>query len=155
MKWNILKKEFSSEISMTKKILKKLLFFGVIIAILSYPLSGFYLVRTNETGVLKRFGKIIDDRVPPGLHYRFPRPIDTVARLSTREINRFQCGFGVDPDLGERDKIEDPFESPAVSAPAFCPDPACTALPYDGTHSTISREVAFCTEAFDIADLTQ
>ncbi|OGL47150.1 MAG: HflK protein [Candidatus Schekmanbacteria bacterium RBG_13_48_7] len=106
MKWNILKKEFSSEISMTKKILKKLWLYGIIIAILSYPISGFYLVGTNETGVLKRFGKIIDDRVPSGLHYRFPWPIDKVIRLSTREINRFQCGFGVDPDVEKQYQAE-------------------------------------------------
>lgn len=91
--------EFTSEISMVKRILKKLVLCVVVIAVLAYPLTGFYLVGTNETGVLKRFGKIVDDMIPPGLHYRFPWPIDRVIRISTREITRFQAGFGIDPSL--------------------------------------------------------
>jgi membrane protease subunit HflK len=67
-------------------------------ALIAYPLTGIYVVRVNETGILKRFGRIVDDHVSPGLHYRFPWPIDKVMRASTREIRRHQAGFGADQD---------------------------------------------------------
>ena len=72
----------------------------VILALLclAYPLTGVYRVNVNETGVLKRFGKVVDPRVPPGIHYRLPWPIDEVERIGTANVRRLQCGFGADPE---------------------------------------------------------
>ena len=42
----------------------------LLLAVIAYSLSGIYVVSVNETGILKRFGSIVDDRVAPGLHYR-------------------------------------------------------------------------------------
>lgn len=56
-----------------------------------YFLSGVYLVRWNEQGVVRRFGQVVANRLPPGLYYRLPWPIeqanvvevDTVRRTET------------------------------------------------------------------------
>ncbi|MFH1741888.1 MAG: FtsH protease activity modulator HflK [bacterium] len=64
-------------------------------ACLVYPLTGLYRVDVNETGVLKRFGKVIDSQVPPGIHYRLPWPIDQVERVGTFDVRRLLTGFGV------------------------------------------------------------
>ena len=94
--------EFSAEFLMLLTIARRVGLALVVMAVIAAPLSGFYVVRVNETGVLKRFGRITDDRVPPGLHYRLPWPIDEVITISTREIRRWQAGFGADPEQLER-----------------------------------------------------
>ena len=76
---------------------RRLVLWLVVLAACAYPLSGIYVVRVNETGVLKRFGRIVNDRVAPGLHYRIPWPVDRIMRVATRDIHRFQSGFGADP----------------------------------------------------------
>jgi membrane protease subunit HflK len=92
------KSEFSSEFRMMKTVMRRLTVWFVILGALAYLLSGIYVVGVNETGVVKRFGRLIDDRAAPGLHYRLPWPIDSVIRVSTREIRRFQTGFGAEPE---------------------------------------------------------
>ncbi len=94
--------ELSDEIRKLAGLVRKigLVFIGLIC--LAYPLSGIYRVNVNETAVLKRFGKVIDARVPPGIHYRLPWPIDQVERVGTGDVRRLQCGFGADPEAEER-----------------------------------------------------
>src|SRR5205823_3032334 len=41
-------------------------------------LTGVYLVRANEQAVVRRFGGVVADRVPPGLHLTLPWGIDRV-----------------------------------------------------------------------------
>jgi membrane protease subunit HflK len=69
-----------------------------ILMAIGYALSGIYVVRVNETGVLKRFGRIVDGHIAPGLHYQIPWPVDKVVKVSTSEIHRFQAGFGAEPE---------------------------------------------------------
>ncbi|MCL6583994.1 MAG: FtsH protease activity modulator HflK [bacterium] len=63
------------------------------IAGLVYLLSGFYLVSTNELGVKRRFGRVVDARVSPGLHYRWPYPIEKVDKIKPQEKKRISVGF--------------------------------------------------------------
>ena len=63
------------------------------IAVIMYCMSGFYLVSTNELGVKKRFGKVINPRVTPGLHYQWPYPIEKVDLIKAREKKRISVGF--------------------------------------------------------------
>jgi membrane protease subunit HflK len=68
-----------------------------------YLLSGIYVVRANEQAVVRRFGRVVADRVPPGPHYRLPFPIDRVDRLKVREQKVIRVGFdGPDSVLGVR-----------------------------------------------------
>ena len=50
--------------------------------------TGFYVVKKEEQGVRTRFGKVVDAKIGPGVHYRFPfveqahiRPVKRIARL--------------------------------------------------------------------------
>lgn len=52
-----------------------------------YLLSGVYSISSNEIGVLQRFGKVIDDRVPSGIHYALPWPVDRVTRVPIRIVS--------------------------------------------------------------------
>lgn len=61
---------------------KYLLIFGFVV----YGLSGFYEVKGDSVGVQTRFGKIVNAKVLPGLHYRWPWPIDNVVTVSVREV---------------------------------------------------------------------
>lgn len=63
------------------------------IVVIVYLFSGFFLVSTNELGVKRRFGKVVNSRVTPGLHYRFPYPIERVDRVKTQEKKRISVGF--------------------------------------------------------------
>jgi len=100
------KSEFSSEFLILKTVGRRLTLWFIILAVIAYALSGICGIRVNETGILKRFGRIVSDRVPPGLHYRFPWPVDTMLKVSTKEIRRFQTGFGADPkQIGEYERV--------------------------------------------------
>ncbi len=58
-----------------------------------YLLSGVYVVDTNETGTVKRFGAVTAENVSPGIHYCLPCPIDSVDKVEIKEIKRLEVGF--------------------------------------------------------------
>lgn len=79
-----------------EKIFRQLpaLFALLLVALLViYGISGFYVVKPEERGVLKRFGAIIADDVPPGIHYRLPWPFESVLLLKTTEIKTLRYEF--------------------------------------------------------------
>jgi len=103
---------FTAELLILGKTLKRLLLCAVLLGIIAYVLSGVYFIRTGDTGVLKRFGEVIDDGVEPGIHYRLPWPVDSVVRVSTGEILRVEAGFGAHPDrLASFEKRYGPVEN--------------------------------------------
>lgn len=66
-----------------------------------YLLSGFYKISESESGILQRFGKVIDGKVNPGGHYKLPWPIDTVIKVPVKtthtvEIKDFSLGMAED-----------------------------------------------------------
>jgi membrane protease subunit HflK len=63
------------------------------LAVAAYVLSGVYMVRTDEVGVLRRFGRAADPAVQPGLHYRIPWPVDKVDKVKVNETKRVTIGF--------------------------------------------------------------
>lgn len=60
----------------------------VIFLIALYLLSGIYSVSQNEIGVYQRFGRIINEKVQPGIHYKLPWPFDTITKVPVRKIKR-------------------------------------------------------------------
>jgi Cu+-exporting ATPase len=59
--------------------------------------SGFARVEADEVGVVQRFGKVEAD-LAPGLHLRWPWPIETVTRVRPDEVRTIEVGFRPLPD---------------------------------------------------------
>ncbi|VTS11589.1 protease modulator HflK [Gemmata obscuriglobus] len=57
-------------------------------------LTSFAQVETDEVGVVRQFGAITAD-LPPGLHVRWPWPIETVTRVRPDEVRTVELGFRV------------------------------------------------------------
>jgi len=55
-------------------------------------LSGIYIVRPDEQGVVRRFGRTV--RVTqPGPHYCLPRPVERVNKVKVKQVRRIEIGF--------------------------------------------------------------
>lgn len=60
-----------------------------------YLTSGVYFVQWDEQGIVRRFGKITQENVTPGLHYRLPYPIETVVLIKKDNIRNVQTGLNM------------------------------------------------------------
>ncbi len=56
--------------------------------------SGFYTVRADERGVVRRFGAVIG-QAGPGVHYRLPWPIGRVDIVKTTSVMKAGAGFAL------------------------------------------------------------
>jgi modulator of FtsH protease HflK len=89
---------------------------GVIIAILVVLVAWFgltspYRVQPDEQGVVLRFGKFVRTTAP-GLHFKFPSPIETVLLPKVTRENQVNIGFHEIGASGRADNIRDvPEES--------------------------------------------
>src|SRR6478672_3334824 len=72
---------------------------AILLLIALYLLTGVYVVRANEQAVVRRFGRVVAERVAPGPHYRLPFPIDRVDRLKVREQKVVSVGFDLPDSL--------------------------------------------------------
>src|ERR1700722_10728853 len=63
----------------------------------AWLLSGIFIVQTDQQGLVTQWGKVVEPRVFPGIHYALPWPIDRVYRLKVRELRRSVVG-GEIPD---------------------------------------------------------
>jgi len=54
-------------------------------------LSGIYIVRPDEQGVVRRFGKAVR-KTEPGPHYHLPRPIEKVDKPKIQQVRRIEIG---------------------------------------------------------------
>lgn len=63
---------------------------GIIIVL--WLLSGVYIVKADQQGVVRRFGEYV--RVTePGIHWRMPFPVEKVDKPSVTEVKRSEIGF--------------------------------------------------------------
>ncbi len=72
---------------------KAVFYGGIVLLVLIYVLSGIYSINPEQRGVVIRFGKIVDDNVPPGIHYSWPWPIERVLQPRTTEIRSLNVRF--------------------------------------------------------------
>jgi membrane protease subunit HflK len=56
--------------------------------------TGIYVVRADEQAVVTRFGRLVEGRVQPGLHYALPWPVEEVTRVKVRQLRRLVVGAG-------------------------------------------------------------
>jgi membrane protease subunit HflK len=75
-------------------------------AVIIYVMSGIYVVQTEELGVVLRFGRVVADDVPPGIHYHVPWPIERVYRPKTAEIKKMLVGLGKEAEASTAGGLE-------------------------------------------------
>lgn len=63
------------------------------IALILLVLSGFYVVRPQEVGVIVRFGRKVMPLRQPGLHYKLPWPVEELVRIEARRTRVVEIGF--------------------------------------------------------------
>lgn len=75
-------------LNFTKKV------FGIflILMLLLYLASGIFIVRPDEQGVVKRFGRF-NRLASPGLNYHLPYPFEAVLTPAVTQVKRVEIGF--------------------------------------------------------------
>ena len=63
------------------------------LVVFSLANSVFYSVDAREEGVVLRFGAVVNTTMP-GLHLKFPWPVDQVIKVPVQEIKSMEFGFG-------------------------------------------------------------
>jgi membrane protease subunit HflK len=56
--------------------------------------SGIYIVEADERAVVRRFGAV-EAEVGPGIHYRFPWPVDRLDIVKTTSVQKVGVGFAI------------------------------------------------------------
>ena len=79
---------------------KRILLILLIIVIGIWLASGIYIVGPGEMGVIRQFGKIVD-QTSPGLRYRLPWPIQTHDVVHLARVRRAEIGLRTDPRTGK------------------------------------------------------
>ena len=57
--------------------------------VLLWALFGFYQVDDAQRGVVQRFGRFVEV-TGPGLHWRVPWPVDTVAKIDVSQVRKYE-----------------------------------------------------------------
>ena len=68
---------------------------------LLYALSGVYMLRTEEAGIIQRFGRVLLPERHAGLHYKLPWPIDRLTRIRAGRVRVVEIGFRSNPKASE------------------------------------------------------
>jgi membrane protease subunit HflK len=68
------------------------------LVVLLWLVSGIYIVRPDENGIVRRFGKAVRT-TEPGPHYHLPQPIETVDKVKTKKVRRMEIGFRTIPNI--------------------------------------------------------
>src|SRR6185436_20024385 len=75
-----------------------------------YLLSGVYLVAPEQQAVVLRFGQVVQPRVPPGIHWHLPFPIESVMKVKALETKRLTVGVELPDQLLGRAANETPTQ---------------------------------------------
>ena len=59
---------------------------------LDFAMTGVWVVKQNEQGVVLRFGRVVQTH-PAGMHFTLPYPFETLKRVRTTEVRTMPVGF--------------------------------------------------------------
>lgn len=63
------------------------------LAVVGWGLSGAYAIGPDEVGVVQRFGRAMPEQLTPGLHVRWPWPVETVTRVQPGRPRTVEVGY--------------------------------------------------------------
>jgi Cu+-exporting ATPase len=66
---------------------------GVFLLLIGGAASGFTVIGPDEVGVVKRFGRVRPDDLAPGLHWRWPWPVEAVTRVQPARVRTVEVGY--------------------------------------------------------------
>ncbi|MFQ5869865.1 MAG: SO_0444 family Cu/Zn efflux transporter, partial [Candidatus Zixiibacteriota bacterium] len=72
--------------------------------VIAFFSTMFFTVQPGEVGMVERFGKVVTAELPPGLHLKFPYPIDVSRKVALDRVRTINLGFRavrVDTAVGE------------------------------------------------------
>jgi modulator of FtsH protease HflK len=73
----------------------------VVVVFAGYALTGVVQVRPGERGVVRRFGRLLSDRLEPGLAIQLPWGMDRVDRVAVDRVQSVTVGYQEDDFSGE------------------------------------------------------
>ena len=76
-----------------RRVGRRLALIVILAVVMFYVLSGLFVCGPEEQAFVERFGRPTTDRpYGPGLHYRWPWPVDRVVKARVRKIRTFYLG---------------------------------------------------------------
>jgi len=63
---------------------------SVFLAVIIWLFSGFYFVKPEEEAVGRRFKRIVNQRIGPGLHYHLPYPVKKPENLELQLFTKWE-----------------------------------------------------------------
>jgi membrane protease subunit HflK len=73
--------------------MRKFAFILVAVLLAGYLLTGVVQVRPGERAVVRRFGRVLDDKPEPGLHIGLPWGMDRVDRVVVDQVRSVRVGY--------------------------------------------------------------
>ena len=71
------------------------------VAAAAYALSGLTAVGPDEVAVVRQFGRPRDDDLSPGLHWRWPWPVESVDKIQPDRVRTVEVGFRMVKDAAK------------------------------------------------------
>ncbi len=84
----------------------------LVLLLLAYLATGFYLIRGDETAVVRRFGRVLRTETgqvalqPSGLHYDLPWPVTKVDRIRINEVRTITIGTAEVEDVASTQFVQ-------------------------------------------------
>jgi Cu+-exporting ATPase len=67
------------------------------LVLMLYALSGLVILQSDEVALVRCFGRPLAGELTPGLHWRWPWPIETVTRVRPERVYTVEIGFRTRP----------------------------------------------------------
>ena len=76
----------------------------IVVALLIWALTGFYVINQGERGVVLRFGRETEI-TDAGLHWHLPYPIEKVEKVNVEKVSTIEIGYRSNPRGGGKSKV--------------------------------------------------
>lgn len=76
----------------------------IVVALVVWALTGFYVVEEGTRGVVLRFGEYQTTTLP-GLQWHVPWPVETVSRVNVQQVNTVEIGYRTTTGQGQEQSV--------------------------------------------------